>query len=186
VELPDIVITPQLARRPGRRAARDADHAGLTRIARSMEGGPQAILAAICDLALEYCEADSAGLSVLRPGETEGFRWEALAGTFSPYLYGTAPRHHSPCGYAIDVGAPQLFTHPERYFTWLGAAGIPIAEGLVVPLYDSAQVAYGALWVMTHADAEHFCAADAQLMQRLGGHVGAALALERETAQRGS
>ena len=26
--------------------------------------------------------------------------------------------------------------------------------------------------------------ADAELMQRLGGHVGAALALERETAQR--
>lgn len=54
--------------------------------------------------------------------------------------------------------------------------GIPIVEGLVVPLYRGGGQPFGSLWVMTHSeDAREFTSADAELLTRLGNHAAAAI-----------
>lgn len=56
------------------------------------------------------------------------------------------------------------------------APGIPIVEGLVIPLFHGKIRPFGALWVMTHAEeARKFTSADAELLMRLGNHAAAAL-----------
>lgn len=184
IELADVLITAQLARRsaPHRNAAAEVD--GLTCIAASMHEGRDAIFGAICAIALSCCPGGSAGISVLLDPPEEGFRWDALVGRFGPYLHGRAPRHDSPCGVSLDLGAPQLFRHPERYFTWLRGSGIPIIEGLVVPLYLAHREPYGALWVMSHDEGHQFSATDAQLMVLLADHVSAALQLNAQRGER--
>ena len=65
------------------------------------------------------------------------------------------------------------------------ACGIPIAEGLVIPLYGEKRRLFGSLWVMTHnKEARKFTSADAELLTRLGDHAAAALQLSVQQGDR--
>jgi len=169
-----VLATAELPARAGSGLDTDAEQRALTRIAASMNAGPRAVLAEICELAMTLCDAQSAGLSVLRDTPAPHFSWDVLAGRFAPFTGGTAPRHDSPCGVALDRRAPQLFRHPEQHFPWKRAAGMPIVEGLVVPLIRR-DCPLGSLWVMKHEPGPGFSSADAATMTLLAGHVCAAL-----------
>ncbi|MGB9988424.1 GAF domain-containing protein [Massilia sp. SM-13] len=183
IHLSDVLITAQLAARRQRTVDKAAEAEGLAAIAGSMSYGRDAVLAAICELALKLCQAGSSGISVLAENPEEGFTWDAMAGVFAPYLHGRAPRHHSPCGITIDAGQPQLFARPDRYFEWLAAPGIPVHEGLVVPLFRAQREPYGAIWVMTHSPGAYFTQEHAALMSQLGDHVSAALRIQVQRDQ---
>lgn len=175
--LSDVLITSELSSRPAVYDAA-AERTSLDSLAAVVADGRESILKAVCALALLCSEAESAGVSVLLDPEDEGFSWDALAGRFAPYLYGRAPRNDSPCGVSIDTGKTQLFSHPERYFGWMRGPGIPIVEGLVVPLFQGQRQPFGSLWVMTHSEeARKFTNADAELLTRLGNHAAAAIQL---------
>jgi len=178
--LDDVLITGELRKRAGRYDS-SAEQRSLESLAAVVVDGKEAILKAVCALALVCSDAGSAGVSVLLEPEETGFSWDALSGRFSPYLFGRAPRYDSPCGVTVDKGKTQLFSHPERYFSWMKASGIPIVEGLVIPLFQGNRRPFGSLWVMTHAEeARKFSSADAELLTRLGDHAAAAIQVSEQ------
>jgi hypothetical protein len=63
------------------------------------------------EIAVDYCDADSAGVSIEEANEKGElqFRWIAVAGSFARYLNGTTPRFYSPCGTCIDRGVAQYY-----------------------------------------------------------------------------
>jgi len=175
VPLDEVLITPELSRRPGREPDYRAENQALTQLAQAMVQSPQALLNRLVRMALELCEAGSAGISLLvsSAGE-EQFRWEALCGAYAGYVGGRTPRDFSPCGTCLDLGEPQLYHRPARYFEYLGAAQPEIVEGLVVPFYRGDQP-LGTIWVVTHDERRRFDREDVRLMQSLAGFVGIAL-----------
>ena len=83
------------------RAARPADpvreNEALLTLADEMAQRPENVLTRLCELILETCRADSAGVSLLRE-ETDDFLWPAVAGAWAPFVNGSMPRSASPCG----------------------------------------------------------------------------------------
>jgi GAF domain-containing protein len=182
-QLADVLITDQLRSRASRHPNSAIEKAAFVEIARQMSYGPEAVLQALCKAAFNLCSADSAGISVLRTtAERDGFSWNALGGALASFVGGWAPRDHSPCGVCLALDAAQLFSHPERYFEWLQAPGVPIVEGLVIPLYKANREAYGTIWIMSHDEDRHFDGEDLRVMIALGTHASTALRLQEAFA----
>ncbi|KRB67800.1 GAF domain-containing protein [Noviherbaspirillum sp. Root189] len=176
MKLQDVLITGELKSRKSRRPDVFGERRGFTTIARRTTYGRAAILQTICEQALVLCNADSTGVSLLCESDgEEAFSWDALAGRFAPFVGGKAPRHESPCGVCLELGATQLFSHPERYFAWLRETDVPITEGLVVPMYQEDKIPLGTIWIVLHDERRVFDAEDARIMTALAGHTSAAL-----------
>jgi PAS domain S-box-containing protein len=140
-----------------------------------MATNPKNLPQKLVDLALELCRAGTAGISLLKTdAEGEYFSWEALAGVDARRVGGRTPRNFSPCGTTLDRGAPQLFSCPARYFTYLEGVDSPIAEGLVIPFGWSGR-ALGTIWVVTHDEHRRFDAEDVRIMTALAEFTAAAL-----------
>ena len=77
------------------RASRPTDPArenqALLALADELAQRPDNVLTLLCDLILETCRADSAGVSLLRD-ETDDFYWPAVAGAWAPFAHGCMPR----------------------------------------------------------------------------------------------
>ena len=86
------------------------------------------MLQKLVETAVELCNADTAGLSLL---EGESFRWEAVAGVFASFRNGTMPRAASPCGVCIDRNATQLMHLADRCFPALRTEP-PFVEALLI------------------------------------------------------
>ena len=98
VPLQAIIITEELRKRSARPPNESALNEALVILAQTMANSPERILQHLVDTALTLCQAQSAGISLLE--EEEGrpiFRWHALAGKYAPHVWGTTPRHFSPC-----------------------------------------------------------------------------------------
>src|SRR3712207_500551 len=109
-ELDDILVTAELSRRPARVPDFAAENQALVQLAQTMVQAPPALLQCLVDVALDLCQAGSAGISLLDSGvEPSIFRWAVLSGGFAPYVGGTTPRGFSPCGTCLDRDAPQLY-----------------------------------------------------------------------------
>jgi len=183
MKLTDILITDELKARERDPRSKEAEHAVLNGVASSMHLEHAQFLSAVAQTALDLCNADSAGVSVLMDVPEQGFTWDALVGRFGPFLNGTAPRHGSPCGVSIDSGEPQLFSHPERLFEWMRGPGIPIVEGLVIPIFSYPGIPYGSLWIMLHEPGRKFTRSHLDIMELLGGHISAAVQLHVQRQQ---
>ncbi|MCP6762314.1 MAG: ATP-binding protein [Fischerella sp. CENA71] len=185
ITLEDIVITEELSHRNPRTANLVQENQALHALARQLVNTPETMLQSLVDMALELCVAGSTGVSLLETttdGE-EVFRWNVLAGAFEQYVGGTTPRNFSPCGTCLDRGTPQLYSHPERYFTYLQAANTPIVEGLVLPLIAD-NYALGTIWIMSHDEQWQFDSEDVRVMTSLADFTAAALLLnQRQTHQ---
>ncbi len=190
VKLDDVVITKELSRRSPRPTNLQAENQAMRSLARQMAGDSKTLLQTLVEIALELCQAGTAGVSLLETSDQEEvFRWSELAGRFRHD--GTIPRDFSPCGVCLDGippsgaerGTPQLFSHPERYFTYLQAAKIPIVEALLLPLIADDQ-AIGAIWIMSHDQNRHFDTEDVRLMTSLADFTATALMLnQRQTGE---
>src|SRR5215470_10325750 len=86
VSLDDVLVTAELERRPTRSPDYAAEGRALAALAEAMADSPQTILQKLVETALDLCDADSAGISILEPGGTAGvFRWHAVAGRFCAF-----------------------------------------------------------------------------------------------------
>lgn len=181
--LDDVLITAELHRRAARPHDFEAENGALSALARTLSEDPQGILQALVDMALVLCRADSAGISLLEPGEDGGaFRWSATAGCFTSKRGGTIPRVVSPCGVVLERDAVLLFDRPGRYFGEFAGVDLPTYEKLFVPFHFAGQP-IGALWVAAHTPQRNFDAEDARLLQSLSEFAAAGYQVQTRARQ---
>lgn len=171
----DVYITDELARRPAAKVDYLREKLALQDLARQMVDQPDHVLPRLVSLAMEACDAASAGLSLYEPVEgTAGvFRWHHLVGILERFNGTTTPRDYSPCGVCIDTGTATLARHPERVYDWVADAGIVIPEVLLVPLSIGRGPAVGTLWIVAR-DGQKFDAGHAQVATDLAAFAGLA------------
>ncbi|MDZ8186071.1 MAG: ATP-binding protein [Nostoc sp. ChiSLP02] len=182
--LKDILITEELFKR----SPRTPDWLSLTQavesVARQMAANSPTLLQSIVDILLNLCGGGSAGISLLETtanGE-EVFHTHLLAGALAQYVNGTTKRSLSFCSVCLDCGSPQLFSHPERYFTPLQAGNTQIVEALVLPLIADNHT-LGTIWVMSHDISRHFDSQDVRVMTLLADFTTATLLNSRQTQE---
>lgn len=178
ITLDDVLCTHLLNQRVSPPADVESENAALYAIANELANNPQATLEVLVQVALKLCGAGSAGVSLLEPRKDGSavFRWVALAGEYSQHLGGTTPADFSPCGTTLARGAPQLFSHPERFFVYFQEARPLIVEGLVVPLRAGEVV--GTLWTVSHSEETRFTQEDVRVTTSLAGFTAAAIAVQ--------
>ena len=135
MRLHDLLEDEAFAQRPVRERERYRDAVALRRLARIFAEEPEHVLQELVDAAVEFCGADSAGISLEErnsKGE-EVFRWIVVSGSFAKYLNGTTPRHYSPCGTTLDSGRAQLYSVTQPYYEFLGVKADTIHEGMLIP-----------------------------------------------------
>ena len=147
-----IVLTEELQSRPRRAPDYSVENRALVNLAQQMVGSPVGILEKLAQTAMNLCQADSAGISLL-DAEQNSFYWPAIVGKLAPHLGEGTPRDFGPCGTVLDRNAAQLISHPERHFLYLAALTPKIEEVLLVPFYVEGK-AVGTVWVISH-DAKH-------------------------------
>lgn len=175
----DVSITEQLYVRPPAPPDYLREKLAILDLARQMSEHPADVLTRLVSLAQEFCDADSAGISILE-SEMEEFRWFALHGTLSVFEGATTPRDFSPCGICLDRLTPILMANPERVYPWIRNANIVVPEVLLVPLTVAKQ-ALGTLWIVAD-DGQRFDAEHARILTELAAFAG--LALQRIQAER--
>ena len=148
------------------RKARNANRESmaLRRLSRLFAESPETVLQALVDTAVEFCGAESAGISLEEP-EGGTFRWIVVAGSFARYLGGRTPRNYSPCGTCLDSGRAQLYRVTKPYYEYLGVTAEPIVDGMLIPW--SNEFLRGTLWAVSHDSAEAFGPDDYELLNSL-------------------
>jgi signal transduction histidine kinase len=175
VSLETVLSTAELSARASRSPDYETESRALLEIARHMANSPRVILQKLAEVAMEVCNADSAGVSLVSE-ETGDFYWPAIAGAWKPHIGGGTPRNFGPCGVVLDRNAVQLFTHPERYYPYLVPVSPPIEEALLTPFYVQGK-AVGTVWVVAHEPSRQFDAEDMRLIESLGRFAAAAYPL---------
>jgi two-component sensor histidine kinase len=170
-DLESVLSTAELTQRPSRHSDHAAENRALVALAQGLFS-PRSILQKLVEVAIFLCGAQSAGISLL---ETDGqsFYWPAVAGRWAPHVGGSMPRDLSPCGTVLDRNAPQLFSHPERYFQCLGRTAPLIDEGLLIPFYVDGK-AVGTIWIIAHDASCRFDSEDLRVMTNLAQFASAA------------
>jgi signal transduction histidine kinase len=178
-----VIITEQLRTRPSRPRNDRAVNAALVKLAQALAKSPETVLNELACAGLELCKAHSAGISLLT--EIAGksmFQWHAVAGVYTPLVWGTLPRDFSPCGTVLDTDSIQLMRHPERHFTYLAAVEPHCSEVLLVPFHVNGK-AVGTIWIISHDESRKFDAQDAEVMSTLGEFAAAAYTATSNVAE---
>src|ERR1700743_3281498 len=91
------------------------------RLARVFAERADIILQELVDIAVEFCGADSSGISLEERNESGElrFRWIAIAGSFPHCLPAPPPRFFSRCAPCLTRGFPQLYRVPKPYYDFL-------------------------------------------------------------------
>jgi CheY-like chemotaxis protein len=177
IPLDAVISNEELSRRAPRPRDRDAEWRAFESLAEELAGTPRRVLQKLSDVALELCQAHSAGISLLE--EDNGrrmFRWHAVSGRWAAYLWNTLPREFSPCGTVLDREAAQLMILPERYFTPLAQVSPQVAEVLLIPFSVHGEIV-GTVWVIAHEPSRRFDRGDLEVVSKLAEF--AALAYQR-------
>jgi signal transduction histidine kinase len=177
-ELEDILITGKLRSRRRRKPNTYCENIALQALASIMASEPNKLIDTLLRMALELCDAGSAGLSLLEtlPNGEQIFRWTNLAGVLDRYVGGSTPRNFSPCGVTMDRNATQLFAYPELRFQYLDKVNVPLVETLVIPVYLG-EDRPGTIWIVAHNDEVKFDSEDVRLMTGLAEFTSCALRL---------
>jgi transcriptional regulator with GAF, ATPase, and Fis domain len=181
VPLESVLCTQELSNRPARPPDFEALTCALVTLAQGLATSPKQILQQLVETALDLCQAQSAGISLLE--EENGrkiFRWHALAGQYTSHLWGTTPREFSPCGTVLDTDTVQLMSQLDRHFSYFAEVEPRIAEALLVPFHVGG-VAVGTVWVVSHDQTRQFDAGDARVMSTLAEFAAAAYQALSET-----
>lgn len=176
----NVLITEVLRQRPTRSNSRIAQVRAFHDLSKLMMFDPEAAVQRFLDLAVELCDAGSAGWSRLAHSDTgdEVFRWDAVAGELSPYVGLTVLHNFSPYALCLDAGKTILVSPPTR--TFCDDVDARITEALIVPLYDASGAALGTIWIAHHNDMK-FDASDARVMEELAVQLQLALKLMGDT-----
>jgi two-component sensor histidine kinase len=169
----DVFITDELKRRVPTVPDYLSEKLALQDLARHMSDHPKQVLPRLVKLAMEICEAESAGVSILED-QTKEFRWFGLTGVLATFEGATTPRDHSPCGVCLDTKGPVLMDRPERIYEWIREANITVPEVLLVPLNVAGLHSIGTLWVVSNQPG-HFHSGHARVMNELSTFAAMAL-----------
>jgi GAF domain-containing protein len=152
-----------------------AENACLLRLVRALRDAPRDILTVLANTALEVCCAGSAGISILEtpPGRAPQFRWQALAGAWTPYLGAVMPLTGSPSLEVLDRNELQLVCEPLREFPCFRGFRPDCRQALCAPFYLGG-VPVGTLWVVKHERRHHFDSEDARVLTHLADFASAA------------
>jgi GAF domain-containing protein len=175
--LEQVLVTEQLLQRPVPGPDYLREKRALQTLAAEMADHPGEMLPRLVTLAMDICDAESAGLSVL---DTDAgvFRWLRLSGALSRLEGASAPRAEMPSAICIDQLAPVLMASPERVYPWMAQAGLALPEVLIVPLSVRGGAPLGTLWAVAAA-AGHFHGGHARILSELANFAGAALRMIR-------
>ncbi len=143
----------------------------LQDLAANMADRPAEVLPRLVGLAMEICDAESAGISAL---DGDVFRWTALVGKLSVFEGTTTPRNFSPCGICLDQTRPILMERPERVYSWIADANITVPEVLLVPLLRHGAIPVGTLWVVAK-EGQTFHSGHARALSEMSVFTGIAL-----------
>lgn len=182
LEVTDISSGAVFANRVSRVHDMAAQMAGMARIARAFVEHPETLLQELVNTAIEFCGADSAGISIEKenPTDAEYFEWVATAGQFSGFLNAVLPRYPSACSVCLDRGRPQLFRVGQRFFDILGVEAPLVTDGILLPW--EVENTRGTIFVIAHGRDEAFDEADCRLMQVLADF--AAMGIRNQRQQR--
>ncbi|MEG5057018.1 PAS domain S-box protein [Microcoleus sp. A2-C5] len=177
--LTDISIAQELSRRNPRHRDLQAENLALQTLARQLATSPHTLLKTLVAIAQNLCSAGSVGVCLISQNATSEqiLYWEALAGAWEAAEQTNKPQTLRLSGAGLDLQTPQLYLHPEQYFTQLQQLGMPIAEALVVPLYAVNQP-LGAIWIVSH-DSRQFDSEDLRIAIALADFAVAALKIDR-------
>lgn len=172
----DILITAALAQRPRRQPDLVAENQALQMLAQQLMDEPQSMLKTLVRIASNLCGADTVGVNFLEtlPNGTCVYRWVAIVGALESLEQTAVPANFSPDSTTIDREQPQLYAHPESYFTYLYHSQFPIVEGLLFPLYANHNQ-LGNLWILSHNEQRRFDCEDRRLMTSFAGFATATL-----------
>lgn len=156
--------------------------AAINRLTRAFVEKPDTILQELVNSAVEFCGADSAGISIEKDDKSdeEYYHWIATAGVYSNFLDAVLPQHPSACGVCLAENKPQHFRVTERFFQILNVNAPTVTDGILLPWRT--ETARGTIFVMAHGRTEAFDKDDAALMQVLADF--AAMAVRHQTQQR--
>ena len=164
MKLTDLLSDELFRQRVAKTRSKERESVALRRLSRAFAENPETVLQALVDTAVEFCGADSAGISLEEP-EKATFRWVVVAGSFAQYLDGRTPRDYSPCGTCLDAGRPQIYQVTQPYYDYLGVRAEPILDGLLIPW--SNEFLRGTLWAVSHRSEQEFNYDDYELLSSL-------------------
>jgi hypothetical protein len=106
------LITTALDERHQRAPDFAAESSALHRLAQALTSSDAAVLQTLSDMALNLCDAGSAGIGLLERGAdgVPALRWVALSGHGTAFAGTLTPVEDSPSGIALELGAAQLFS----------------------------------------------------------------------------
>jgi hypothetical protein len=163
--LSEVDIRAELAARPHPAPNFEAEQKAMVTLAKEMSENPRNMLQKLTQLAIELCDADTAGISLLETDEEDVFRWEALSGVFAPFRSGTMPRNASPCGICVDQDTFQLMHLPDRCFPALRTEP-RFVEALLIPFHVSGRP-IGTIWIVSHQTDKRFDREDERIISSL-------------------
>lgn len=183
MELRDLLSDTDFLRRLRSPHRSDQRFEALQGLARVFAESPTVLLQKLVDSAVEFCGADSAGVSLEEPDEAGQlrFRWIVIAGSFAQYLNGVTPRFFSPCGTCLDRGRPQLYRVTQPYYDFLGVTADPITDGMLIPwMSDRTR---GTLWAVAHHSDKAFDLDDYKLLNTLADFASIAVRHHRQVEE---
>jgi hypothetical protein len=174
-EMHDLLDSRDFTQRAFKSGAANREQLALQQIAQKFASAPEDMLQELVQIAVEYCSADSAGVSLEEADGNGGlrFRWIAVAGSFEKYLNGGTPRKYSPCGVCIDEWRPQYYKVNQPYYDFLGVVAEPILDGMLIPWQSDTQ--RGTIWAVSHKSESAFDMSDYTMLKRLADLISVAV-----------
>ncbi len=169
---PVLLTRQRLSSRPPRPSDPVRENAALLALADEMAQRPDTVLDLLCELILQTCRADSAGVSLLRE-ETDEFVWPAVAGAWAPFVNGSMPRSASPCGKVVEHDEVLIFRDVLAQFPATGQATPDIEEIMLAPFHRNG-APIGTVWAISHDPSREFDAEDRRVLTSLARFAAAA------------
>jgi hypothetical protein len=177
--LDGIDITSSLHIRPVRAPDYKAEADGMATLSEALAKDGD-VLAALAEVALAVCNAESAGISVLElDANVQLFRWHAIRGAWASYQGQGLPRDGSPCGETVARRATVLMRTPHLVYPEVRPAQPPIAEVLLSPFRILGET-LGTVWVVNHTEGRAFDREDARITERLAGFASNAFLVQEQ------
>jgi signal transduction histidine kinase len=177
--LDEVLVTSRLRSRR-RRPNLEDENAALRKLAQVMAETPERLVDTLLNIALELCEAGSAGLTVMETLSSgdEVFRWTNMVGAMSPYVGRVSPKEETASYITVERNSPQLFLYPARYFAYAKKIEPAVVEALVLPVRMNSEKPC-VIWIVTHVPNVHFDAEDVRIMTALADFTSSGLGLLR-------
>ena len=164
--LNDVVGNAELVQRPSRPPDYEAESNALIALAQTMGDAPEMILQKLAETALQLCQADTAGIGLLKERNgVEVLNWEVLVGRFDDRPNET-----------ITAGATLCQPLPDNI-----TANREAAETLLIP-FDVDHKPIGIICVVAHDANRNFDREDERIVRRLAQFASAAWQLWKARA----